>query len=109
MPPDYCPNCGAAVPARAPACPECGADEDTGWNDDAYAQDLGLPDEDFDYDEFVERALQLVRAYRLGDPLVESTTVGPLALLDCAPLGTTSQVLSRPRRSASSPLRWGRS
>ncbi|HCU87576.1 MAG TPA: zinc ribbon domain-containing protein [Verrucomicrobiales bacterium] len=55
MPPDYCPNCGAAVPARASACPECGADEDTGWNDDAYAQGLGLPDEDFDYDEFVER------------------------------------------------------
>ena len=57
MPPDYCPNCGAAVPAQAVACPECGADEDTGWSDDAYAHSLGLPDEDFDYDEFVEREL----------------------------------------------------
>lgn len=55
MPPDYFPNCGATVPARASACPECGADEDTGWNDDAYAQGLDLPDEAFDYDEFVER------------------------------------------------------
>ena len=36
MPPDYCPNCGTAVPAQAVACPECGADEDTGWSDDAY-------------------------------------------------------------------------
>jgi hypothetical protein len=57
MPPDYCPNCGAAVPAQAVACPECGADEDTGWSDDAYAHRLGLPEEDFDYDEFVEREL----------------------------------------------------
>ena len=57
MPPDYCPNCGAAVPAQAVACPECGADEDAGWSDDAYAHSLGLPDEDFDYDEFVEREL----------------------------------------------------
>ena len=58
MPPDYCPNCGTAVPAQAVACPECGADEDTGWSDDAYVQGLGLPDEDFDYDEFVERELE---------------------------------------------------
>ena len=55
MAPDCCPNCGAAVPANTAACPECGADEDTGWSEDAHAQGLGLPDEEFDYDEFVER------------------------------------------------------
>lgn len=55
MPPDTCPNCGAEVPTRARACPECGADEKTGWSDDAAASSLGLPDEHFNYDEFVER------------------------------------------------------
>ena len=55
MPLAFCPNCGTAVPNGASACPECGADEETGWSDDAHAQGLGIPDENFDYDEFVER------------------------------------------------------
>jgi hypothetical protein len=42
------------VPSRARACPECGADEKTGWSEDAHAQRLGLPDENFDYDGFVK-------------------------------------------------------
>jgi hypothetical protein len=54
MPPDICPNCGAEVPRNAKACPECGADENTGWSETAYAGKLGLPDEEFDYDEFVK-------------------------------------------------------
>lgn len=55
MTPEYCPNCGAEVPAKAKACPECGADEKTGWSDQAYTERLGLPDEEFNYNEFVER------------------------------------------------------
>jgi len=58
QPPEVCPNCGAEVPRRAKACPSCGADEHTGWSEDsrqATASDLGLPDEDFDYDDFVKR------------------------------------------------------
>ena len=55
MTPETCPNCGADVPARARACPECGADEKTGWSDEARADALGLPDESFDYDEYVKR------------------------------------------------------
>jgi hypothetical protein len=51
--PDLCPNCGALVPPKARACPECGADEETGWSDRAQAQRLDLPDDDFNYDEFV--------------------------------------------------------
>ena len=54
MHPEICPNCGAEVPARAKACPECGADEQTGWSETAQAQRLGLPEDDFNYDEFVK-------------------------------------------------------
>lgn len=53
--PDYCPNCGAEIPEHARACPECGSCEETGWSDGAQSQRLGLPDEDFDYEDFVKR------------------------------------------------------
>jgi uncharacterized membrane protein YvbJ len=52
--PDVCPNCGAEVPRKARACPECGADETSGWSERAKAQHLGLPDDEFDYDRFVQ-------------------------------------------------------
>jgi hypothetical protein len=57
MPPQICPNCGAVVPPKAKACPECGSDDETGWSAEARQSnelDLGIPDEDFDYDKFVE-------------------------------------------------------
>jgi uncharacterized membrane protein YvbJ len=53
--PETCPNCGADVPRRAKACPECGSDESTGWSEHATAQSLDLPDDEFSYDEFVQR------------------------------------------------------
>jgi hypothetical protein len=53
--PETCPNCGADVPRRAKACPECGSDESTGWSEQANAQSLDLPDDEFNYDEFVQR------------------------------------------------------
>ena len=53
-PPEICPHCGAEVPRNARACPECGSDEETGWSDNAQSQRLGLPDEEFDYNEFVK-------------------------------------------------------
>jgi hypothetical protein len=55
MAPETCPNCGADVPRNAKACPECGACEETGWAEDAQVGDLGIPDESFNYDEFVKR------------------------------------------------------
>jgi zinc ribbon protein len=55
MSPETCPNCGAEVPPNARACPECGSDEQTGWSDAAHTSGLDLPDEEFDYDEFVGR------------------------------------------------------
>ena len=54
MPPEICPHCGAEVPDNAKVCPECGSDETTGWSDRAAADRLGLPDEEFDYDEFIK-------------------------------------------------------
>jgi zinc-ribbon domain len=53
--PDVCPNCGAAVPQGAKACPECGSDEETGWSEQAKTDSLDLPDESFDYEEFTKR------------------------------------------------------
>jgi hypothetical protein len=54
-PPETCPNCGADVPRRASCCPECGADEKTGWSEETDTGPLGLPDESFDYEDYVKR------------------------------------------------------
>jgi len=63
-PPDVCPSCGAEVPPKARACPGCGADEETGWSDAARENELGLPDEDFKYDEYVRREFEPARPWR---------------------------------------------
>lgn len=53
--PEFCPNCGAEVPAQARACRECGACEQTGWSEQARYDALDLPDQEFDYEDFVHR------------------------------------------------------
>ena len=58
MTPEVCPNCGELVPERAKACPECGACEETGWSDAARADSLGIPSEEFDYDDYVKREFE---------------------------------------------------
>jgi hypothetical protein len=55
MAPRVCPNCSADVPPNARVCPACGSDEKTGWSEDAGCEGLDLPDENFDYADFVER------------------------------------------------------
>ena len=58
MPADdfICPACGATVPAKALACPECGSDEKTGWSNQTIYDDTGIEDpEEFDYDDYVRR------------------------------------------------------
>ena len=54
MPLEVCPNCGADVPRKAKCCPGCGSDETTGWSDSAHAENLGVPDDNFDYEEFMK-------------------------------------------------------
>ncbi len=54
--PHVCPVCGEEVPRGSLACPECGADHNSGWKEDADdAGGLGLPDEEFSHDEWVEK------------------------------------------------------
>lgn len=54
--PENCPNCGADVPRGARACSECGADEKTGWSEEADTPgNLGIPEESFDYEDFMQR------------------------------------------------------
>ena len=49
IPPGECPVCGEDVPGGARSCPSCGADENTGWNEDDTRYDgLDLPDDAFD-------------------------------------------------------------
>lgn len=43
--PAECANCGASIPRSAKACPECGADERTGWRESSHYDGLDLPDE----------------------------------------------------------------
>ena len=45
-PPDECANCGADIPPNARACPECGADERTGWRESSIYDGLDLPDDE---------------------------------------------------------------
>ena len=46
--------CGEDVPRTAVACPNCGAEERSGWRRDVglYGEDPAL--DSFDYDDFVE-------------------------------------------------------
>jgi hypothetical protein len=49
VPPTDCPVCGEPVPRGARACPGCGADERSGWNEEATRYDgLDLPDSAFE-------------------------------------------------------------
>ncbi len=43
------------MPRSARACPECGADDQTGWSEEAEGGGLDLPEEHFDYDDYVKR------------------------------------------------------
>lgn len=51
IPPETCPVCGDAVPRTAKACPGCGADERSGWDEETARYDgLDLPAAAFETD-----------------------------------------------------------
>ncbi|HEX2101946.1 MAG TPA: zinc ribbon domain-containing protein [Candidatus Synoicihabitans sp.] len=45
--PETCAICGADIPPRAKSCPECGADERTGWREQSVYDGIDLPAEAF--------------------------------------------------------------
>jgi len=51
-----CHSCGAEAPAKARACPACGADEQTGWSDERHYDGTGIEDPaEFDDEEWPRR------------------------------------------------------
>lgn len=60
-PPDECANCGSPIPRNARACPECGADERTGWRETSLYDDLDLPDEAYEDDDAPRHSSPLPR------------------------------------------------
>jgi hypothetical protein len=55
------------VPRGAAACDDCGACHQSGWKSDARTYDgLDLPDEDFDYDDFIQREFDQSEGSKTG-------------------------------------------
>lgn len=55
MAPPICPCCGARLEPEVEVCPECGADERTGWAQ-SWQADTALEEEaPFDYEGYVRR------------------------------------------------------
>ncbi|MEI6077325.1 MAG: hypothetical protein WCS94_17220 [Verrucomicrobiota bacterium] len=53
MAPEICAHCGGKVPVKAKVCPHCGSDETTGWSKETNVGELGIPEEEFAYNEFI--------------------------------------------------------
>jgi hypothetical protein len=68
-PPGDCPVCGAGVHRGAKACPACGADDRSGWKDDGHEDGLDLPDDSFDYDEFLAEEFGTKKSKKAVSPL----------------------------------------
>jgi uncharacterized membrane protein YvbJ len=47
-----CPHCGAEIPADAKFCRHCGSSDSDGWRDE---DPHDAHDDDFDYEEYVQR------------------------------------------------------
>ena len=80
QPPDECAQCGAAIPARAKACPECGADERTGWRQADPYDGLNLPGEAFE-DESRDKNQDTAPAARVNGVPWYWWTVGVILLI----------------------------
>jgi uncharacterized membrane protein YvbJ len=77
--PFVCPNCGQEVPAKARACPTCGADEQTGWSQNTYLDNAGLPDDE-EYAEIYNREFGRPKRFAKRPWLVIGTGIILLAL-----------------------------
>jgi len=66
-PPGQCPVCGEWVYRGPVACGVWGACAKSGWRGAAGGAGLDLPDEDFDYEAFVEREFGRGSERRIGE------------------------------------------
>lgn len=75
MKPDtyLCPGCGDEVPIGPRGCPKCTRPPKRrrkaprpSWKQDGHLDGLDLPNEDFDYDEFVAREFGIKPHRRIG-------------------------------------------
>jgi len=77
-----CPVCGEDVPAKAKACPHCGACEKSGWNEEASGADgLDLPDDEFDYEKFTAEEFGAPRKPRGKERFWKVTAIVLLVLI----------------------------
>jgi len=63
--PVNCAVCGAEIPPGTKACPECGADDRTGWRESSIYDGLDLPDDEFNHEVLSKRSL--ARIVRPGE------------------------------------------
>lgn len=71
-----CPVCGEDVPAKAKACPSCGACDKSGWKEGAGDEDgLDLPGDSFDYEKFTEEEFGQPRKRRGKEKFVWITAL----------------------------------
>ena len=64
-----CPHCGEELSLHATFCQECGASDQSGWNEgDAWddPEPSDIDDSDFDYDEFIAREFPDQAGHRAG-------------------------------------------
>ena len=84
-----CPCCGAEVAAGASFCRECGASDESGWND---AGEEGFATEDeFDYDDYLEREFSIARPMSRGAQLRRAFVVTIIVLV-CVSLALLSML-----------------
>lgn len=72
-----CPHCGGDIESDAEVCHHCGSSDDDGWGE----PDLGLGDDEFDYDEFVRDEFSGSRFDTKLSPFWWWITAGLLALV----------------------------
>jgi hypothetical protein len=78
-----CPCCGAEVAAGARFCRECGASEESGWNEEG--EEGFATEDDFDYDDYLEREFSITRPMSRGAQLRRAFIVA-IILLVCISL-----------------------